>query len=465
MSFPFGKAPTAILALAIVSGIIVVAMDVFRHESDPPDLTMTVFSGEHFRAYLKALPKFEKQHGVKVQLRRTDSRALQSRLQAAMQAGIDDVPDLVEIERDSIGFWLRGRLEDMKFVDLTDRIAEEGLDKSMVASRFTMWSKDGRKFGLPHDVHPVGLIYRRDLIEQWGIDVSQIETWDDFIEMAKLIPKYKDDKDKVRDHYALQMDIQNGQILELLMLQKGIDIFDKEGNPKFAGEETVDLIEWYITNSFGADSIGYATGGVRRGQDLVKSLQEGLVLFFFAADWFTKKLTYDAPSMHGKLAIMPLPAWEKGGRRTSVQGGTGLFITKHCENRGKLDLAWELAKYLYTNEESLTELFVDSNILPPFKDIWDHPAYQQPNPYYSNQKLGAFLVALAPQTPPNHLNAFYAGAKTQIQGVLANAALYYSNRGQAGFRDYIRDQLKRQTELLQREIDHNVFLKRPPPES
>ena len=461
MNFPFGKAPLAILVTTIVSAAMLLLMGLFRNESEQPDLSMTVFSGEHYRAYLKAMPKFEEKHGVKVQLRHTDSRALQSRLQAAMQAGIDDVPDLVELERDAIGFWLRGRLEEMKFVDLTDRIAAEGLDKRMVESRFSMWSKEGRKFGLPHDVHPVGLIYRRDLIEQWGIDVNAIETWDDFIEMAKLIPKYKDDTDNVRDHYALQMDIQNGQVFELLMLQKGISIFDDQGNPQFDNEETVDLIEWYIRNSHGEDGIGYATGGVRKGQDLVKSLTEGLVLFFFAPDWFTKKMSYDAPSMHGNLAIMPLPAWEKGGRRTSVQGGTGLFITTHCEDRGKLDLAWELAKYLYTNEESLTELFEESNILPPLMDIWDHPAYRQPNSYYSNQKLGEFLIKLAPQTPPNYINAFYTGAKQQIQGVLANAALYYMERGEEGFREYVSQQLKTQTQILQREIDHNVFLKRP----
>ena len=51
-------------------------------------------------------------------------------------------------------------------------------------------------------------------------------------------------------------------------------------------------------------------------------------------------------------------AWEKGGRRTSTYGMTGLAIsrtTKHPE------LAWELAKYLYYNKEDLGARFAASN--------------------------------------------------------------------------------------------------------
>ena len=34
----------------------------------------------------------------------------------------------------------------------------------MVQSRFSLWSARGRIYGLPHDVHPVMLAYRTDLV-------------------------------------------------------------------------------------------------------------------------------------------------------------------------------------------------------------------------------------------------------------------------------------------------------------
>ena len=457
MNFPFGKSPFAILLAAVVSGLVLFSLNVSRSQKDRPDLVLLVFSQVHYKAYEKILPEYEKSRGVKVQLRQNNLRAMQSRLQAAIQAGIDDVPDLVEFERTTIGFWMRGPLDGIKFIDLTDRIEAEGLNESMVESRFSLWTSRGHKFGLPHDVHPVVLVYRRDLIEEWGIDISKIKTWDDFIEMARNeIPRHVDGDDIV-DHYALEMNLESLDIFEVLMLQKGIDIFDKDGNPIFDQDETIDLMEWYVKNAVGEDRIGFSTGGVFGGQRLAQTIADGLVLFYFCPDWRTRRFSNENPAMAGKLAVMPLPAWEEGARRTSVWGGTGLFITEHCENRGKADLAWDLAKFLYTNRESQKELFLDLNILPPFKEVWTDEAFQQPNEYYSNQPLGKILSELAPETPPNFINAFYAGARERVLAALVNASNYYRNKGDEGLRDYIRQQLAAEKSALLREINHNRF--------
>ncbi len=45
---------------------------------------------------------------------------------------------------------------------------------------FALWTTRGRIFGIPHDIHPVLLAHRADIIEAAGIDVSDIETWEDF---------------------------------------------------------------------------------------------------------------------------------------------------------------------------------------------------------------------------------------------------------------------------------------------
>jgi arabinosaccharide transport system substrate-binding protein len=87
----------------------------------------------------------------------------------------------MEIERRIASRAFAGPLDGVGFLDLTDRIKAEGLDQKINASSFTPWSTRGRIFGLPHDVHPVMLGYRADMVEAAGIDVSKIETWEDFI--------------------------------------------------------------------------------------------------------------------------------------------------------------------------------------------------------------------------------------------------------------------------------------------
>ena len=96
-----------------------------------------------------------------------------------------EVPDLVEVEKYTMGYFTKGPIEDAGFEDLTERIKAEGLDKRIVDTRFTMYSSRGRIFALPHDVHPVVLVYRRDIIEQLGINVDELTTWDKFTEVGR----------------------------------------------------------------------------------------------------------------------------------------------------------------------------------------------------------------------------------------------------------------------------------------
>ncbi len=84
------------------------------------------------------------------------------------------------MERRAVARAFAGPIEAVGFVDLTDRLAKDGLLERINTPSFSPWSSRGRVFGLPHDVHPVMLGYRADIVEAAGIDVSKIETWDDF---------------------------------------------------------------------------------------------------------------------------------------------------------------------------------------------------------------------------------------------------------------------------------------------
>ena len=112
---------------------------------------------------------------------------------------------------------------------------------------------------------------------------------------------------------------------------------------------------------------------------------DGLVLFQWTPDWRSWVFEDEVPSLKGKMALMPLPAWKPGGRRTSVWGGTGLMIMKATKNP---ELAWELAKFLYFDTPELGKRFQATNILPVLKDAWNLPEFDRPNPYWSNQPIG-----------------------------------------------------------------------------
>lgn len=417
--FPFGRAPLWLLIIAIGSSLLRLLVQGERPRR--PDIALVTFSTAHYDAYRRAIPAFERTHHATVQVQLASWASLQSRLQNAVLAGTD-VPDLVEVFEGSLGFFTRGPTEDIGLTDLTPRLVRDGLIDRLVASRFSLWTARGRIYAVPHDVHPVMLAYRRDLIERLGVDVNSLDTWDAFVAVGRRLTADLDG-DGVEDRYMLNLPYDGSSGLVTLLLQDDGALFDADGRVAFDSPKTAEVITWYLHQTAGPRRIAYDAGD---GQSLAKSISDGLVLFSIMPDWRSYLLETDLPRLAGKMALMPLPAWRPGGRRTSVWGGTGLIMMKQTKNP---DLAWELAKFLYFDPADLGRRFLATNIIPVLKDAWHLPELNQPNPYYSNQPVGRLYAALAGQTPEVHSSPVDALAHTKLIEAFGRIREYYLAEG------------------------------------
>lgn len=440
--FPYGKAALTILALGVLSGIWLIANPPAK---TPANLTMWVFARQHYDAYLKALPSFEQAHpGTKVQLLLVDNRGLVPRLQAAFLADLE-VPDLVEVEISSAGALFRGPLEDIGFEDLTPWLERDGLRRRMVQARFAPYMSRGRIFGLPHDVHPVMLAYRRDLFEKLGIDAEKLTTWDAFIEAGRKI------SDPRLPRFMLEAADSNAGNLETFLFQRGGGFFDPEGRCIFDNEAAVQTMLWYVPLVTGPRRIADSLGG---GQILTQAVEAGHFLCLIAPDWRSKGIEVDIPRMAGKMALMPLPAVRPGERRTSTWGGTMLGMTKRCANK---EMAWKLALHLYLNKEELAERFRETNILPCLQEAWNHPSYREPRAYWSNQPLGSLYAELAPHVPFQYTSPFIGTAKGKLGEALVACVQRYRTHGEQGFEEFVRAELKRRADQVRRLIARNPY--------
>jgi arabinosaccharide transport system substrate-binding protein len=440
-SFPFGTAAFCILVICVFSST---WLAWHPAQSKTSTLTFWIFAKTHYDAYKEALPAFEAAHpGTTVDLQLVSGQAVTQRLLAAFWADLD-VPDLVEVEISGASSFFRGPLEHIGFVDLTDRIHQAGLWDGMVKARFAPYTSRGRIFGLPHDVHPVQLAYRRDIFEKEGIDVSKIKTWDDFIRIGRqlTIPNRR---------YMIEFSDTSHANLETCLFQRGGGYFNPEGQCIFDNEVAVETMRWYVPLVAGPKKIGNSLGG---GQILTKAVEDGYFLCLMAPDWRTKTFEMDIPHMKGKMALMPLPAVEPGGRRTSTWGGTMLGITKHCKNP---DLAWEFTKYLYLNKPDLAERFRGTNIIPALRSAWNQPAFHEPRPYWSNQPLGALYARLAPQVPFQYSSPFIVTAKAKLGEALVACVQYYNANGEKGFEEYSRAQLRQSAGEVRAQMGRSPF--------
>jgi len=447
-SFSLGTIVIALMAIASSIGVLVWQPD--REHG----LEMWIFSLEHEALYRPVLEQRERAGGEHVNLRVLATAALERRMMSGFFGGLRTA-DLIEVERQMAGLAFTGPLEAVGFTDLTDHLVETGLMEQINKPSFGPWTSRGRVFGLPHDVHPVMLGYRADIVEAAGIDVSQIETWDDFARV--LAPLMTDeDGDGKPDRYLLGLWETDSDRLETLLLQAGGRFFDERGAAVMDQERNAwalsQIVSWCVgPTRIAADVPDFSAGGNRLKE-------EGYAVAYIMPDWMCNVWRMQMPNLAGKVKVMPLPAFEPGGRRTSVWGGTMLGIPKTTVS---FERSWQVATDLYFSEELAKKLYSNNDIITPVKSHWSDPVFDAPDPYFSGQAKGRMYIDLAPDVPARTSSPYNKLARDRFRDAAVAVAEWARREGKchpAELIDKCREELARAQGAVMRQMERNVFL-------
>lgn len=385
-----------ILVLAVGSSGIVLALGKPERHGMP----FWIFNKVHRTTYRPFVDRWNEAHpDSRVDLILIQIDAYERRLLAGVTAETP-VGDLLETERRLAARSFLGPKESVGFYDLTDRLRAEGLLDTINAPSFAPWTAHGRIYGLPHDVHPVLLVYRADLIEAAGIDLQKVETWDEFARVLR--PLMQDfDGDGRPDRYPLNGWPTNQLFLEGLLRQGGGRYFDDADRPMLDDDLNAQLLARIISWTVGPDRIcvdvqdQVASGNQQR--------RDGTMLCQLMPDWMVGQWKKDIPELGGKVKLMPLPAFTPGGRRTSVWGGTMLGISKKAPDFEK---AWSFVRTIYLSPEVAEATFRGIGIVTPVKTHWNLPVFDEPDPYFCGQPSGRLFINQAPNVPIRSSSAF-----------------------------------------------------------
>lgn len=448
--------PAVWLLLAISLGT--TALILLRPPSVRAGLSLWVFAQPHHLAYLPVIKTWNAEQANPAHHAESlliDFPALERRLLSGLLSGTP-VGELVEVERAVAARTFTGPLDDIGFYDLTDRLREEGLMEVINPPSFAPWISRGRIFGIPHDVHPILLVYRSDLTDAAGIDMTKVETWEEFF--TALRPLMADaNGDGHPDRYLMNFWPSNVALLEGLLLQAGGGFFGANEQLVIDSEVNAHVLASLATWCGGPARVALDVPDFNAAGNTLRL--RGTVVAALMPDWLAGRWRLDMPELAGKLRLMPMPSWERGGLRTTTYGGTMLGIPKATND---FEAAWRLAKRLYLDPETHVSFFRGTNIIPPVRTSWTHPAFSEPDPYFGGQLVGKLYIDQAGNIPMRTSSPYNNFALDRVADALLKL-VDIADRDQvsdpAALLDAARAELKNAQHQTARQIDRNVFFR------
>jgi arabinosaccharide transport system substrate-binding protein len=348
-------------------------------------ITMWSFAKNNVNEWKGREKDIEKKFNIDLQIQLVAQNAFVQKLQAVMMDG-KNVPDIIEwmIENNRI---LNADPGKSFVVPLNDYVDDSSVFDEVVPGRVA-WVKYGENiYGLPHDVHPVVLVYNDTIWKSVGVDIAKIKTWDEFFEASKkLTAKKKNGKPL---HYALPTGNDGlNNTMFMIWQQTGAQILDENGKPQFTSPEFKEFVnkwtKWYKTGAFTSWDWG----------NFAALLSKGTLCSYTSPDWWIPQV--DNASKKFKFRVRDLPLYKSGGPTTASWGGTFLAIPKGTKEVARI---YKIMEYMQYNKDSMVTRWEKTTMLPPFEEIWDNPAFKKPDARFGGQKLGQIMSTNAKKMP------------------------------------------------------------------
>lgn len=337
-----------------------------------------------------------------------DYTQMHDNLLAALLVGVG-APDLADVEIKKFATFTKGVLH---FIPLDEAI--DPYRDDIIESRLAPYSANGHNYGIDYHLGAFVMFYNTAILEEAGVDVDSIRTWDDYIEAGKLVTR-DTDGDGTPDVYMTSIETTDIFSTYPLMLMMGGGTYNAEGQVILDSPENLEALQ-FIQDMVHVHGIARpASGGNHHAPDHYVNLLEGRVASLWMPQWY---MTRFPDNMSSELAavevVRPMPVFEEGGYTTTMGGGTGTVITDQIDP-SKVDLATEFLAFAKLTYEANLALYTDLGFDPMRLDVYEDPALLIAMDDFSGEVPFTHILAGLGNVAPEYTGPFYPEMATIFQ--------------------------------------------------
>ncbi|MBV7331317.1 ABC transporter substrate-binding protein [Chloroflexi bacterium TSY] len=373
--------------------------------SGPIPILMWYESEQHGREYSQRIDEMNEALGIDWTVERLSSDALKKKFTTTLMSG-QGFPDIVENNNGFMVSFLKGEDSEIPIVALNPWLESSEYTDQVLPSRWDIMTKDGNRYGAPHDVHPIVLIYNKRGWDAVGVDPATWQSWDDYLAACEELGADAETDDG-RPIFGIHEVLDGGQFRTRL-LQNGIWWTTPEGEPNILEDGFSEAVQNFLRFAPYRSGVDWNNPTI--------ALLEGTVLTQCVPDWFygnyvnatRESETYADEPYLGARMVPEFPA-------TGSWGGTSIAVVKQSPN---VEKAVETLLYLYFDNSSdqLIERFdITGGILPPITTIWDHPHFQEESEMIPGIANGQLLIEAAGGLP-GYSETWTTGLVSQAYG-------------------------------------------------
>lgn len=356
----------------------------------PTPLLFWFQAENHKPEYDARKAEFEEKFNIQITYELLSRDAMTKKFPTTLMAG-SGFPDIIEQNAEDIVKFLKGDDKVIPFVALDDALASGPYGAAVLENRFARYSKDGKKYGAPHDVHPIIMIYNDTEWKKFDVDMATVQTYDDLLAaMSKLDKSMPDGSPRIALYDCLSCATYGS-----MMLQKGIWWTNEAGESQLTTPAFKEATETWLKFKNYWTEIDWSNN--------VALMKSGQTMTQFIPDWFygiyKQGLKDDAEfTANAPLKVARIPYFAADDCRTGSWGGTAASVPKLSQIGEK---ALEVLLYVYfeNGNKQLDQRFNDTGILPPVKAAWDSDIYKQGEVILGGQAVGSIFIEAALDLP------------------------------------------------------------------
>lgn len=384
--------PTRFLVVLVITALLIGSLGCSKQAATAafdPSIPYTVTIGAYgdlekaYQAVFASADFKAKFPNVSFEFQTSDFNGHHNRLTTVLAAG-ERANDIEALEVGYIAQFVEtGGLTDLNAVPFEAKKVNAEVVRFAVANATT---SRNNLIAMPVDIAPAVLFYREDLARKAGVNLDNLRSWDEYIEVMKQLA------DPAQGIYA----IEHPAAVQAIPLNGGKGGWVQNGQPlepkdKFLG--ALRLVQRVKAANVDGD-LGAWSG------PWSQAYLDGKVATIVNGAWFGGTLRTWLSPEPGKWRVAYLP-----GRMMASLGGTYLSIPSTTPDDSKM-VAWEIIKYLATSPSAQLITFREIDAFPALTSVYKDPVMDEAVEFYGGQQVRRIFADVALNIPENTVTEF-----------------------------------------------------------